>query len=121
MHIWDKYGDVAHLLVVKLVDALLKAMGYYGKASGDRHLALFAFVVYGLIVFPKALGYIERMMEMMTTIVKGKAKVGEGSGTFDNPIPFYNDTRVYCEDLLLQVPGVTIQIPRVNELPTSEE
>ncbi|MBA0812951.1 hypothetical protein Gohar_026856 [Gossypium harknessii] len=28
-----------------------------GKASGDRHLALFAFAVYGLIVFPKALGY----------------------------------------------------------------
>ncbi|MBA0820474.1 hypothetical protein Gohar_025635 [Gossypium harknessii] len=28
-----------------------------GKASGDRHLALFAFSVYGLIVFPKALGY----------------------------------------------------------------
>ncbi|MFQ6669500.1 hypothetical protein Gotur_034713 [Gossypium turneri] len=29
-----------------------------GKASGDRHLALFAFSVYGLIVFPKALGYV---------------------------------------------------------------
>ncbi|MBA0662445.1 hypothetical protein Goklo_006566 [Gossypium klotzschianum] len=29
-----------------------------GKASSDRHLALFAFVVYGLIVFPKALGYV---------------------------------------------------------------
>ncbi|MBA0628791.1 hypothetical protein Godav_023440 [Gossypium davidsonii] len=29
-----------------------------GKASGDRHLALFAFAVYGLIVFPKALGYV---------------------------------------------------------------
>ncbi|MBA0743449.1 hypothetical protein Gogos_006124 [Gossypium gossypioides] len=28
-----------------------------GKANGDRHLALFAFAVYGLIVFPKALGY----------------------------------------------------------------
>ncbi|MBA0606379.1 hypothetical protein Godav_018852 [Gossypium davidsonii] len=29
-----------------------------GKASGDKHLALFAFSVYGLIVFPKALGYV---------------------------------------------------------------
>ncbi|MBA0841014.1 hypothetical protein Goarm_003540 [Gossypium armourianum] len=29
-----------------------------GKASGDKHLALFAFAVYGLIVFPKALGYV---------------------------------------------------------------
>ncbi|MBA0863215.1 hypothetical protein Goshw_018315 [Gossypium schwendimanii] len=29
-----------------------------GKATGDRHLALFAFIVYGLIVFPKALGYV---------------------------------------------------------------
>ncbi|MBA0756325.1 hypothetical protein Gogos_021687 [Gossypium gossypioides] len=28
------------------------------KASDDRHLALFVFVVYGLIVFPKALGYV---------------------------------------------------------------
>ncbi|MBA0607441.1 hypothetical protein Godav_019740, partial [Gossypium davidsonii] len=29
-----------------------------GKASGDRHLSLFAFAVYGLIVFPKPLGYL---------------------------------------------------------------
>ncbi|MBA0748047.1 hypothetical protein Gogos_004903 [Gossypium gossypioides] len=29
-----------------------------GKASGDRHLALFAFAVYGLIVLPKSLGYV---------------------------------------------------------------
>ncbi|MFQ6634303.1 hypothetical protein Gotur_011361 [Gossypium turneri] len=29
-----------------------------GKASGDRHLALFAFAIYRLIVFPKALGYV---------------------------------------------------------------
>ncbi|MBA0723057.1 hypothetical protein Golax_003672, partial [Gossypium laxum] len=28
-----------------------------GKACGDRHLSLFAFVIYGLTVFPKALGY----------------------------------------------------------------
>ncbi|PPE00919.1 hypothetical protein GOBAR_DD02044 [Gossypium barbadense] len=32
------------------------------------------------------------MKEMMTTMVKGKAKVGEGSDTLDNPIPFYSDT-----------------------------
>ncbi|MBA0756357.1 hypothetical protein Gogos_021282 [Gossypium gossypioides] len=58
----------------------------------------------------------ERMMEMMTTMVKGKAKIGEGSDTLENPIPFYGDTGVYHEDLRLQAPGVTIQIPRVNEL-----
>ncbi|MBA0754524.1 hypothetical protein Gogos_021982 [Gossypium gossypioides] len=29
-----------------------------GKASGDKQLALFAFFVYKLIVFPKALGYV---------------------------------------------------------------
>ncbi|MBA0707587.1 hypothetical protein Golax_019620 [Gossypium laxum] len=29
-----------------------------GKANDDRHLSLFAFAVYGLIVFPKALGYV---------------------------------------------------------------
>ncbi|MBA0747912.1 hypothetical protein Gogos_004778 [Gossypium gossypioides] len=29
-----------------------------GKANGDRRLALFTFAVYGLIVFPKALGYV---------------------------------------------------------------
>ncbi|MBA0770206.1 hypothetical protein Gotri_018869 [Gossypium trilobum] len=29
-----------------------------GKVSGDRHLALFAFAIYRLIVFPKALGYV---------------------------------------------------------------
>ncbi|MBA0739508.1 hypothetical protein Gogos_012771 [Gossypium gossypioides] len=29
-----------------------------GKANGDRHLSLFTFAVYGLIVFPKALGYV---------------------------------------------------------------
>ncbi|MFQ6622458.1 hypothetical protein Gotur_002304, partial [Gossypium turneri] len=29
-----------------------------GKASGDRHLSQFAFVVYGLIVFPKPLQYV---------------------------------------------------------------
>ncbi|MBA0551930.1 hypothetical protein Golob_022785 [Gossypium lobatum] len=29
-----------------------------GKTSSDKHLALFMFIVYGLIVFPKALGYV---------------------------------------------------------------
>ncbi|KAK5825863.1 hypothetical protein PVK06_020736 [Gossypium arboreum] len=58
---------------------------------------------------------------MMTTMVKGKVNVGEGSDTLDNPIPPYDDTGVYHEDLSIQLPGVTIQIPRVNELPTGEE
>ncbi|MFQ6670848.1 hypothetical protein Gotur_035592 [Gossypium turneri] len=29
-----------------------------GKANGDRHFSLFAFALYRLIVFPKALGYV---------------------------------------------------------------
>ncbi|MBA0850683.1 hypothetical protein Goshw_004225, partial [Gossypium schwendimanii] len=29
-----------------------------GKANDDKHLSLFTFAVYGLIVFPKALGYV---------------------------------------------------------------
>ncbi|MBA0880553.1 hypothetical protein Goshw_022398 [Gossypium schwendimanii] len=29
-----------------------------GKGSGDRHLALFAFAIYGLIVFPKSPRYV---------------------------------------------------------------
>ncbi|MFQ6641512.1 hypothetical protein Gotur_016225 [Gossypium turneri] len=29
-----------------------------GKTSDDRHLTLFVFSIYGLIVFPKALGYV---------------------------------------------------------------
>ncbi|TYJ39745.1 hypothetical protein E1A91_A04G090700v1 [Gossypium mustelinum] len=33
-------------------------MDAMGKASGDRHLSLFAFSVYGLIVFPKAVGFV---------------------------------------------------------------
>ncbi|MBA0608949.1 hypothetical protein Godav_021102 [Gossypium davidsonii] len=282
---WEKYGDVAQLLFVKLDDALLKAMVHFwdptyrcftfnevdmgplaklmglpvdtvkaglkdkngpyiswsdirdamGKASNDRHLSLLVFAIYGLIVFPKALGYVsvfvpstrpieeflesekppnqsieecvqnlstltyqeiewralwmirstviiwcdgqlwvpligiwgaisysslivlsqygggsgtlskvhqaheeeeeeqrleicpmaigsmKRMTEMMTTMVKGKAKVGEGSGTLNNPIYFYGDIGVYHEDLPLQVLNVTIRIPRVNELPASEE
>ncbi|MBA0734374.1 hypothetical protein Gogos_018289 [Gossypium gossypioides] len=31
-----------------------------GNANGDRHLAMFAFAVYGLIMFPKALGYVSK-------------------------------------------------------------
>ncbi|MFQ6652245.1 hypothetical protein Gotur_024202 [Gossypium turneri] len=29
-----------------------------GKANGNRHLALFTFAVYKLIMFPKAMGYV---------------------------------------------------------------
>ncbi|KAL1112653.1 hypothetical protein V6Z11_D02G139700 [Gossypium hirsutum] len=38
------------------------------------------------------------MMNMMTTMVKDKAKVEEGSDTLENPIPFCSDTGVYRED-----------------------
>ncbi|TYI46438.1 hypothetical protein E1A91_D13G107300v1 [Gossypium mustelinum] len=43
-----------------------------GKASGDRHLALFAFAVYRLIVFPKALGYVSvELANFLFQIEKG--------------------------------------------------
>ncbi|MBA0872335.1 hypothetical protein Goshw_011692 [Gossypium schwendimanii] len=56
-------------LLVDTVKAILKAKNgpciswsdirdAMGKTSGDRHLTLFSFAVYGLIVFPKALGYV---------------------------------------------------------------
>ncbi|MBA0759048.1 hypothetical protein Gotri_021987 [Gossypium trilobum] len=48
--------------------------------------------------------HMEQVMEMMTTTVEGKAKVGEGSDTLDNPIPLYGDIGVYHEDLPLQAP-----------------
>ncbi|MBA0682081.1 hypothetical protein Goari_023831 [Gossypium aridum] len=44
-----------------------------GKASGDRHLSLFVFAVYGLIVFTKAVGYKERrraFLRMQTVVVR---------------------------------------------------
>ncbi|MBA0785064.1 hypothetical protein Gotri_027475 [Gossypium trilobum] len=41
-------------------------------ASGDRHLALFAFAVYRLIVFPKALGYVSvELANFLFQIEKG--------------------------------------------------
>ncbi|MFQ6653250.1 hypothetical protein Gotur_024744 [Gossypium turneri] len=43
-----------------------------GKASGDRHLALFTFAVYGLIVFPKALRYMSvELADFLFQIEKG--------------------------------------------------
>ncbi|MBA0867673.1 hypothetical protein Goshw_002756 [Gossypium schwendimanii] len=43
-----------------------------GKASGDRHLALFVFAVYRLIVFPKALGYVSvELANFLFQIEKG--------------------------------------------------
>ncbi|MBA0753496.1 hypothetical protein Gogos_020021 [Gossypium gossypioides] len=46
-----------------------------GKASGDRHLRLFAFFVYGLIVFPKALGYASlELADFLFQIEKGKER-----------------------------------------------
>ncbi|MBA0839514.1 hypothetical protein Goarm_005227 [Gossypium armourianum] len=40
-----------------------------GKACGNRHLALFTFSVYGLIVFPKSLGYV-RCAELLFVWMK---------------------------------------------------
>ncbi|MBA0847125.1 hypothetical protein Goshw_013008 [Gossypium schwendimanii] len=43
-----------------------------GNVSVDRHLALFAFTVYGLIVFPKALGYVSvELLDFLFQIEKG--------------------------------------------------
>ncbi|MBA0723302.1 hypothetical protein Golax_003890 [Gossypium laxum] len=43
-----------------------------GKASSNRHLALFAFAIYGLIVFPKALGYMSiELADFLLQIKKG--------------------------------------------------
>ncbi|KAG4163061.1 hypothetical protein ERO13_D01G148150v2 [Gossypium hirsutum] len=43
-----------------------------GKACGDRHLTLFAFSVYRLIVFPKALGYVSvELADFLFQIEKG--------------------------------------------------
>ncbi|MBA0878644.1 hypothetical protein Goshw_001713 [Gossypium schwendimanii] len=42
------------------------------KASGDRHLLLFVFSVYGLVVFPKALGYVSvELANFLFQIEKG--------------------------------------------------
>ncbi|MBA0701422.1 hypothetical protein Goari_020682 [Gossypium aridum] len=38
------------------------------KASDDRHLALFSFAVYGLVVFPKALGYVSVFVETIISL-----------------------------------------------------
>ncbi|MBA0734167.1 hypothetical protein Gogos_018110, partial [Gossypium gossypioides] len=46
-----------------------------------------------LVYMAKLEEQMEQIMEMMTTMVKGKAKVKEQSGTLDNPIPLYDDTR----------------------------
>ncbi|MBA0709157.1 hypothetical protein Golax_024214 [Gossypium laxum] len=67
----DFWGSLANLmgLLVDTVKVRLKdkngpciswsdSRDAMGKASDDRHLALFAFVVYELIVFPKAMGYV---------------------------------------------------------------
>ncbi|MBA0756360.1 hypothetical protein Gogos_021282 [Gossypium gossypioides] len=69
----DFQGPLANLmgLPVDTVKARLKdkngpciswsdIMDAMRKANGDRHLSLFAFSVYGLIVFPKALGYVSK-------------------------------------------------------------
>ncbi|MBA0626778.1 hypothetical protein Godav_004382 [Gossypium davidsonii] len=43
-----------------------------GKANSDRHLVLFTFAVYGLIVFPKALGYVSvELADFLFQIEKG--------------------------------------------------
>ncbi|MBA0694465.1 hypothetical protein Goari_004754, partial [Gossypium aridum] len=43
-----------------------------GKASSNRHLALFAFAIYRLIVFPKALGYMSiELADFLLQIKKG--------------------------------------------------
>ncbi|MBA0810443.1 hypothetical protein Gohar_002439 [Gossypium harknessii] len=63
--IWQSW-DKAKKMHIRDKDAM-------GKASSDRHLALFAFAVYGLVGFPKALGYKEKrrtFLRMRTIVVR---------------------------------------------------
>ncbi|MFQ6648044.1 hypothetical protein Gotur_021856 [Gossypium turneri] len=53
-------------------DSVVRHGDVMGKASGDRHLALFVFVVYGLVVFLKALGYVSvELANFLSQIEKG--------------------------------------------------
>ncbi|TYH60878.1 hypothetical protein ES332_D07G010000v1 [Gossypium tomentosum] len=63
----DFWGPLANLM--GLPSDIRDTMG---KVSGDRHLTLFAFAVYGLIVFPKALGYVSvELLDFLFQIEKG--------------------------------------------------
>ncbi|MBA0721871.1 hypothetical protein Golax_026013, partial [Gossypium laxum] len=56
------FNEVDMVLTIEKDSTLLhydfRDLDAMGKASGDRHLALFTFAVYELIVFQKALGYV---------------------------------------------------------------
>ncbi|MBA0731570.1 hypothetical protein Golax_023077, partial [Gossypium laxum] len=68
VHFWDPtyrcftFNEVHMVWTIEEYSTLLhydfRDPDAMGKAYGDRHLALFAFAVYRLIVFPKALGYV---------------------------------------------------------------
>ncbi|MBA0761505.1 hypothetical protein Gotri_024144 [Gossypium trilobum] len=55
LHKFKDYSMVKMDIDVRVANAIRDAMG---KASDDRHFSLLVFAIYGLIVFPKALGYV---------------------------------------------------------------
>ncbi|MBA0700678.1 hypothetical protein Goari_022000 [Gossypium aridum] len=59
----DFLGPLAHLM--GLPSDIRDAMG---KANGDRHLALFTFAIYKLIMFPKAIGYVTVLVETIISL-----------------------------------------------------
>ncbi|TYH27898.1 hypothetical protein ES288_A02G104300v1 [Gossypium darwinii] len=62
-----------------------------GKASGDIHLALFAFAVYGLIVFPKALGYVN--VELADFLIQNEKGVNPAPAVLAETIILLNFIR----------------------------
>ncbi|MBA0711143.1 hypothetical protein Golax_010361, partial [Gossypium laxum] len=68
VHFWDPtyrcfiFNEVDMVLTIEEYSTLLhydlRDKDVMGKVSSDRHLSLFVFAVYGLIVFTKAVGYV---------------------------------------------------------------
>ncbi|MBA0868757.1 hypothetical protein Goshw_018477 [Gossypium schwendimanii] len=90
-----------------------------GKASGDRHLALFAFAVYGLVVFPKALGYVS--VELVDFLFQIEKRVNPASAVLFETIISLNFIRrkrderfLGCTQLLFKVNGL-----QINQLKSS--
>ncbi|MFQ6622456.1 hypothetical protein Gotur_002304 [Gossypium turneri] len=72
--IWQSWDKVKEILKDKNGPSISKSdiRDAIGKASGDRHLSQFAFVVYGLIVFPKPLQYLSvELADYLFQIEKG--------------------------------------------------
>ncbi|MBA0676885.1 hypothetical protein Goari_018332 [Gossypium aridum] len=53
-----------------------------GNANGDRHLEMFAFAVYGLIMFPKALGYVSVKLADFLFQIEKRVNPAPAGGSF---------------------------------------